>query len=433
MLGELQYALRVFSEVVVLPESNVDTTTTSPPQAKSGGSINTETNFDCTKINLRRGSKGDDVRKLQTILKARGYYTRQIDGSYGYYTVQAVKKLQRAQGNTADGWFGQKTCQKLQSTSTITSIDAQNTTNVAKSQKNNSLLITNFTEKPSMSYDLEGLSNEVSVTIPYSEKMWHSLRQLQKTEFTITQNNKKLLHMGYINSLKIDYNDGAYKIGIGIIGYNAFLEQSVSYERTAKRSELLQDLITMAGLKADIDMSGLPDTEFTVKAVKETSSSGSDSVSLSGNDCQETINISARSFDIATCKGDTKIGNSNANYAKDTKGMTGKEAIMDVYNRFHYGISLSSSKEYLNNRRCPQAMWSKTGKFWGNCADVSRLVKAVGEVHGMRVGIRHMSGHYYNLIEVEGKTYRFDCCCKSTGSYNKEITNTLTKRGGPWS
>jgi hypothetical protein len=53
--------------------------------------------------------------ELQTILKDMGYYTRSIDDDFGKYTETAVKKLQKQQGNDADGWFGPKTCQKLQS------------------------------------------------------------------------------------------------------------------------------------------------------------------------------------------------------------------------------------------------------------------------------------------------------------------------------
>ena len=126
----------------------------------------------------------------------------------------------------------------------------------------------------------------------------------------------------------------------------------------------------------------------------------------------------------------------SANYAQDTKGMSAREAILDVQNRFHYGPSLASSAVYYNNRRCPQAMWTKTGKFWGNCADIARLVKAVGEVHGLKVGIRHCPNHYYNLIEVDGTVYKFDCCFRSgytSSNYGNELCNNLTKNGGPWS
>lgn len=68
--------------------------------------------IDCRKVNLKKGSTGSEVRELQIYLRALGFYKRQIDGDYGYYTVEAVKKLQKKQGNTADGWFGPKTCSK---------------------------------------------------------------------------------------------------------------------------------------------------------------------------------------------------------------------------------------------------------------------------------------------------------------------------------
>lgn len=69
--------------------------------------------LNCENINLKKGSKGENVKELQTILKQKGYYDGNIDGDFGDLTVQAVKLLQRHQGNTTDGWFGSKTCKKL--------------------------------------------------------------------------------------------------------------------------------------------------------------------------------------------------------------------------------------------------------------------------------------------------------------------------------
>lgn len=145
---------------------------------------------------------------------------------------------------------------------------------------------------------------------------------------------------------------------------------------------------------------------------------------MSGSDCSETFGIATRSFDVNQTS-NHQIGNSSANYAVDTANMDGKTALLDIWNRFKY-------KYYSDNRTCPQKMWNSGGTIRGNCADISRLCMCVGQVHGLNIGIRHMSGHYYNLIEVDGKTYRFDCCCKS-GGYRGETTNTLLSRyGGPW-
>ena len=87
--------------------------------------------FNCNKISLKRGSKGDEVKELQKILQTRGYYTGKIDGDFGALTEKGVKQLQKAQGNTPDGWFGQKTCSKLQATKTT------NTSTKTSTQKTN--------------------------------------------------------------------------------------------------------------------------------------------------------------------------------------------------------------------------------------------------------------------------------------------------------
>ena len=70
--------------------------------------------LNCTNINLKRGSKGEQVKEAQTILKQLGYYNGKIDGDYADLTVEAVKKYQRSKGTLAvDGIIGPVTCKKL--------------------------------------------------------------------------------------------------------------------------------------------------------------------------------------------------------------------------------------------------------------------------------------------------------------------------------
>lgn len=57
----------------------------------------------------RYGSSGDEVRQIQTKLKAWGYYNGNIDGIYGSKTLQAVKLFQKKNGLTADGIAGENT------------------------------------------------------------------------------------------------------------------------------------------------------------------------------------------------------------------------------------------------------------------------------------------------------------------------------------
>ncbi len=57
----------------------------------------------------RMGSRGDEVRRIQTKLKSLGFYTGSVDGIYGTKTQSAVKKFQASVGITADGIAGPKT------------------------------------------------------------------------------------------------------------------------------------------------------------------------------------------------------------------------------------------------------------------------------------------------------------------------------------
>ena len=289
-LRRVNHTLTVFPEVVVIPET-VDSTTNET----SGGSINTDTNFDCTKINLRKGSKGEDVKKLQLILKARGYYTRQVDGDFGKWSERGVKKLQTAQGNTADGWFGQKTCQKLQSISTTSNKDTK-----TAEKKQSPYTITDFKLWPSVSADMEALSHDVTLVTLYTKEKFSHLRKMQKTEYVLsfgTDIVKK--HVGYINDIQIKFEESTTWIEISLVAYTAFLEQSItiSEDRTAKRSELLKWLVEQSGLKLELDLDGLVDDTYTLSAQKSESSSGS-TANLSGDDCTPTAEISGYSFDI---------------------------------------------------------------------------------------------------------------------------------------
>ena len=74
--------------------------------------------MECDKINLKRGSKGEQVKQLQTILKQQGYYNGRIDGDYGDLTVSSVKAYQKKKGLLQDGIFGPVTCKKLQADTT---------------------------------------------------------------------------------------------------------------------------------------------------------------------------------------------------------------------------------------------------------------------------------------------------------------------------
>lgn len=64
---------------------------------------------------LTKGSKGDSVKALQTILVGYGYSCGKygIDGDFGEDTLSAVKMFQKDMGMTGDGIVGPKTWAKL--------------------------------------------------------------------------------------------------------------------------------------------------------------------------------------------------------------------------------------------------------------------------------------------------------------------------------
>lgn len=68
---------------------------------------------DCNIPTLRRGSQGDEVADLQTILNARYGADLEVDGNFGKATEAAVKAFQKSHGLTADGVVGPKTWKAL--------------------------------------------------------------------------------------------------------------------------------------------------------------------------------------------------------------------------------------------------------------------------------------------------------------------------------
>ena len=59
------------------------------------------------------GSRGEEVKRIQTKLKEWGYYSGGVDGIFGSQTFEAVKKFQSKNGLTVDGIVGDKTLAAL--------------------------------------------------------------------------------------------------------------------------------------------------------------------------------------------------------------------------------------------------------------------------------------------------------------------------------
>ena len=80
------------------------------------------------------GSRGDEVKQIQTKLKNWGYYDGNVDGIFGSKTESAVKSFQRKNGLQADGVVGDKTLKALG----INKSSNSNSGNTSQSSSNNS-------------------------------------------------------------------------------------------------------------------------------------------------------------------------------------------------------------------------------------------------------------------------------------------------------
>lgn len=67
--------------------------------------------------NLRKGSRGDEVKELQTLLNSSGNYGLREDGVFGDKTLAAVRDYQKRNGLTTDGIAGANTLGKLRGNS----------------------------------------------------------------------------------------------------------------------------------------------------------------------------------------------------------------------------------------------------------------------------------------------------------------------------
>ena len=78
------------------------------------------------------GSRGEEVKQIQTKLKRWGYYNGSIDGIYGSGTLAAVKSFQRKNGLTVDGIAGTKTLNAMgiYSSSSSSGTSSSNSTNL---------------------------------------------------------------------------------------------------------------------------------------------------------------------------------------------------------------------------------------------------------------------------------------------------------------
>ncbi len=79
----------------------------------AAGAVKADKPSEVVVFNLRRGSKGADVTRLQTALNAQGYDCGAADGIFGAATEKAVRAFQKDNGLAVDGIAGKATQEAL--------------------------------------------------------------------------------------------------------------------------------------------------------------------------------------------------------------------------------------------------------------------------------------------------------------------------------
>jgi len=103
LVGNFTYAPQLINTPVVV---------NAPAQTPTTGQVLGVAIFNFN-MNLRLGTKNDDVRELQTRLTDEGVYTGPITGYFGALTLKAVRAYQEKTGLPQTGFFGPMTRTKL--------------------------------------------------------------------------------------------------------------------------------------------------------------------------------------------------------------------------------------------------------------------------------------------------------------------------------
>lgn len=80
---------------------------------------------------LKLGSKGDEVRTLQSLLNSKGYSVGSVDGDFGPATEAAVRKFQADHGLGVDGIVGKNTWAALYGDSNINTLPTNSGRDIA--------------------------------------------------------------------------------------------------------------------------------------------------------------------------------------------------------------------------------------------------------------------------------------------------------------
>lgn len=150
-----------------------DTNNTDVNQSK------TANENDMANNGLKLGSTGDEVVALQNWLKTQGYYTGDIDGSFGPYTETAVKYFQNHTNITVDGYVSSES---LKSMVMLSGINPLETVNTASGDSSKDSTNKKYTNSASTS-NTKRYSSKTSTNRKYSTKSTSTRRSSGSTSW----------------------------------------------------------------------------------------------------------------------------------------------------------------------------------------------------------------------------------------------------------
>lgn len=236
--------------------------------------------------------------------------------------------------------------------------------------------------------DYEGLSSsgDVSFVNIDETRIYKGVKVCLKKGWESPNTNLK---WDYLSSVLTGFiTDQSYstdKVNLKITGMDKLLDKKEQFSFTkTKRSVILKKMIQKAGLKASINVNGLSDDAIDYTNVT-TSSSDSSSTGGEGED------IDALASKI--CNGISgELAKAKAIHQWLTSNITYK-----YYSCSHY----STAEQCLKN------------KSHLNCADTSRLTRALMSSAGLNATVVHGPNHFWTVVTINGKEYASDATSQS--------------------
>jgi len=269
--------------------------------------------------------------------------------------------------------------------------------------------------------DYSDISSNASISVPI--KYLNSLYKGQRVSFKKGGNNSKTVNKwddmstvvtGFVS--EVTWNRD--KADIKISGMNVLLdvEKKFSFKKT-KRSKIIKEIIKASGLKAKVDVTGLVDDVCDFSNISSSGSSNKKTGSNSG---------------LAGGEGKT-IDELVANIVGSETNELEKAKLVHEWLKANVRYEGYPCSRYHSAEECLKH------KHAINCADTARLTRAMMASAGLKCYVVHRShanGHFWTLIEIDGKIYASD----QTGSgsdwntiwYAEGDRRACNSRGGNW-